>query len=151
MTAKPEAKGLRMRGLDKTYNTLSGEEVEELKPVESVDYWSATFRRWVAARVLRLNDDGSVDLDVPVGGHQNTNRIGVQISNPGQEFDPADTGHPLIRQDHRHRIRVEDFHALLPRLLERHRGVQSHPLPHPASLWQLLAVPDEGSGSRELP
>ena len=34
MTAKPEAKGLRMRGLDKTYNTLSGEEVEALKPVD---------------------------------------------------------------------------------------------------------------------
>jgi ABC-type nitrate/sulfonate/bicarbonate transport system ATPase subunit len=34
MTAKPEAKGLRMRGLDKTYKTLSGEEVEALTPVD---------------------------------------------------------------------------------------------------------------------
>jgi ABC-type nitrate/sulfonate/bicarbonate transport system ATPase subunit len=34
MTMEPQAKGLRVRGLDKTYQTLSGEEVEALMPVD---------------------------------------------------------------------------------------------------------------------
>jgi ABC-type nitrate/sulfonate/bicarbonate transport system ATPase subunit len=34
MTGEAQAKGLRVRGLDKTYQTLSGEEVEALTPID---------------------------------------------------------------------------------------------------------------------
>ncbi len=34
MNAEPQAKGLQVRGLDKTYLTLSGDEVEALRPVD---------------------------------------------------------------------------------------------------------------------
>lgn len=63
---------------------------------EEVEYWSQTYKQWMPAKVSRLRDNGTYDLDVKKGAQPDKIRQRLPVASPPQQQrEIADTGSHL--------------------------------------------------------